>query len=111
MFGEMFRTLGLERVIARVEAFQPLPPLDRKFDLITAFLICFNGHKSRALWGPKEWSFFLDDLETRLNSGGRIQLEFNAEPDGTFYTEELRRFFLDRGANIDERRLLLHPAG
>ncbi|MEO6969660.1 MAG: hypothetical protein ABI217_02050, partial [Chthoniobacterales bacterium] len=39
MFGEMFRALGLERVISRVEAFQPLPAFDRKFDLITAFMI------------------------------------------------------------------------
>lgn len=109
MFGEMFRALGLERVVARVEAFQPLPAFDRKFDLITAFMICFNGHKSPALWGPKEWSFFLDDLETRLNPGGRIRLGFNKENDGTFYTRELRRFFVDRGAEVEQHRVTLRP--
>ena len=107
MFGEMFQALGLERVISRVEAFQPLPAFDRKFDLITAFMICFNGHKGRALWGPKEWSFFLDDLATRLNPGGRIRLGFNREDDGSFYTAELRRFFVDRGAAIDLHRITL----
>ena len=111
MFGEMFRALGLERVIARVEAFRPLPVFDRKFDLITAFMICFNGHKSESLWGPKEWAFFLDDAATRLNPGGRIRLGFNRELDDTFYTGELRQFFLDRGARIDEHRVLLRPAG
>ena len=111
MFGEMFRALGLERVIARVEAFRPLPVFDRKFDLITAFMICFNGHKSESLWGPKEWAFFLDDAATRLNPGGRIRLGFNRELDDTFYSEELRQFFLDRGARIDEHRVLLRPAG
>ncbi|MEO7168234.1 MAG: class I SAM-dependent methyltransferase [Chthoniobacterales bacterium] len=109
MFGEMFRALGLERVISRVEAFEPLPALDRKFDLITAFMICFNGHKSPALWGPKEWAFFLDDLEMRLNPGGRIRLGFNREDDGSFYTEELRRFFLERGAEVDLHRVTLRP--
>ena len=111
LFAEMFQALGLQRVIARVEAFQPLPAFERKFDLITAFMICFNGHKSPALWGPKEWSFFLDDLETRLNPGGRIRLGFNREDDGNFFTEELRRFFVDRGAEIDLHRVTLRPGG
>lgn len=111
MFGEMFRALGLQRVIWRVEAFQPLPAFDRRFDLITAFLICFNGHKRPVLWGPKEWSFFLDDLETRLNPGGRIRLGFNRENDGRFYSDELCRFFLERGAEIDQHRITLRPAG
>jgi SAM-dependent methyltransferase len=109
MYAEMFRLLGLRRVLWRVESFQPLPAFDRKFDLITAFMICFNGHKSPALWGPKEWSFFFDDLETRLNPGGRIWLGLNRENDGTFYTEELRRFFVQRGAHIDEHRVILRP--
>jgi SAM-dependent methyltransferase len=110
MYAEMFEALGLKRVLWRVEAFQPLPAFDRKFDLITAFMVCFNGHKSPALWGPKEWSFFLDDLETRLNPGGRIRLGLNREKDGTFYTEGLRRFFVDRGAVIDQHRVTLSPA-
>ena len=76
---EMMRMLELPRVIWRVNAFQPLPDLGRKFDLITAFMICFNGHKSPALWGPEEWEFFLDDLETRLKPRGRIYLSFNRE--------------------------------
>ena len=109
MYAEMFRLLGLKRVLWRVEAFQPLPAFDRKFDLITAFLVCFNGHKSPALWGPKEWSFFLDDLEARLNPGGRIRLGLNRENDGTFYTGELRQFFVNRGAQIDEHRITLQP--
>lgn len=110
MFGEMFAALGLRRVIARVAAFQPLPAFDRKFDLVTAFMICFNGHKSAALWGPKEWTFFLEDLAARMNPGGRICLGFNREFDGTFYNEELRRFFLARGAIIEGDRVVL-PVG
>ncbi len=109
MFGEMFHALALERVIRRVEAFEPLPDFGRKFDLITAFMICFNGHKGRKLWKPAEWEFFLDDLETRLNPGGRIRLGFNRESDGKFFTDELREFFLSRGAEIDLHRVTLRP--
>jgi len=111
MFAEMMSLLGLRRVVARVQPFVALPRFAEKFDLITAFMICFNGHKSPALWGPKEWAFFLDDAATRLNPGGRIRLGFNRERDDSFYTEELRQFFLDRGGTVDEHRITLRPDG
>ena len=109
MFGEMFRALGLQRVISRVEAFRPLPAFDRKFDLITAFMICFNGHKSPRLWRREEWSFFLDDLATQLSPRGRICLGFNQEEDGKLYSEDLRRFFAGRGAEFMGDRVILKP--
>lgn len=104
-YGEMFGLLGLERVIWRIEAFQPLPSIARKFDLITAFAICFNGHGSDKVWGPKEWEFFLDDLNNRyLNPRGRVVLALNPEPYGR-YTLELRDFFIRRGAAIERNRI------
>ena len=110
-YGDIFRQLGLARVEARIEARQPLPePLlaDGKFDLITAFSIAFNGHKSDHLWGPAEWDFLLNDLRDRfLIPGGRIYFDLNPEFDGTFMTPELRAFFLRRGARIDRRSKLL----
>ncbi len=109
MYGEMMMVLGLTRVIWRVEPFVPLPQFQRKFDLIAAFMICFNGHKSPELWGPKEWTFFLDDLGTRLRRGGRIRLGFNHEEDGSFYSEELRELFASRGAEMHGKRVLLRP--
>ena len=109
MFGEMTRLLGIKRIVWRVQAFEALPDLGRKFDVITAFMICFNGHKSKQLWGPNEWRFFLDDLESRLNPGGRIRLGFNHENDGSLYTEELREFFENRGGEIDEHRVTFRP--
>jgi 2-polyprenyl-3-methyl-5-hydroxy-6-metoxy-1,4-benzoquinol methylase len=109
MFGEMTRMLGIKRIIWRVKAFEALPDLGRKFDVITAFMICFNGHKSEHLWGPNEWRFFLDDLESRLNPRGRIRLTLNHENDGSLYTKELREFFENRGAEIDEHRVTFRP--
>ncbi len=109
MYGEMTQSLGVPRVVSRVEAFQPLPAFDHQFDLITAFMICFHGHKSPALWGPKEWKFFLDDLETRLKPGGRIHLSFNCENDGRFYPTAVRDYFLERGGAINEQRVTFRP--
>jgi SAM-dependent methyltransferase len=104
-YGEMFALLGLERVVWRIEPFQPLPEVARKFDLITAFAICFNGHGSDKVWGQKEWEFFLDDLENRyLNPRGRVVLALNPEPYGR-YTPELKDFFVRRGSAIERNRI------
>src|SRR5881227_4209024 len=45
MFREVTRLLGVRRVIWEIKAFDPLPDVLEEFDLITAFLICFNRHK------------------------------------------------------------------
>lgn len=110
MYREMTALLGIPRVIWRVHAYELLPDFGRKFDLVTAFMICFHGHKSPALWGPPEWEFFLDDLETRLKPGGRIHLGFNRELDDKFYPDKVRRYFLERGAKIEEDRVTFWPS-
>jgi len=109
MFAEMMSLLGLRRVVARVQPFVALPRFAEKFDLITAFMICFNGHKSPGLWRREEWSFFLDDLATQLSPRGRICLGFNQEEDGKLYSEDLRRFFAGRGAEFMGDRVILKP--
>ncbi len=106
MFAEITRLLGVRRVISQIEPFAPLPDLGGKFDLITAFMICFNNHKQPNLWEVPEWEFFLDDLAKYLAPRGRVWLELNREYDGTFYTPELREFFALRGAKIDEHKVI-----
>ena len=106
MFSDITRLLGVRRVIQRIRAFDPLPDLGAKFDLVTAFMICFNNHKQTNLWGVPEWEFFLDDLSRHLAPGGRVWLELNSEYDGTFYTPELKAFFQRRGARIDEHKIM-----
>ncbi len=109
MFGEMTKALGVPRIVARVERFVPLPDLGGKFDLITAFMICFNNHKTDVLWGVREWQFFLDDLATRLTPRGRVWLELNRERDGTLYTSELKELFERRGGEVRGRCVMFHP--
>jgi SAM-dependent methyltransferase len=108
MYGEMFEAFGLKRVIWRIEAFQPLPSLGERFDLITAFSIAFNGHKREGRWGMPEWEFLLNDLRRNLlKPGGRIYLDLNPEHDGSFMTPTLHGYFLDQGASIDRSKVLL----
>jgi SAM-dependent methyltransferase len=108
MFREITRLLGVRRVVQRIQAFRPLPNLGQKFDVITAFMVCFNNHKMPGLWGTPEWEFFLDDLAKHLRPRGRVWLELNQEYDGTFYTSELKEFFAKRGAKIDEQKIVFN---
>jgi SAM-dependent methyltransferase len=106
MYGEMFDVFGLKRVILRIEPYVPLPDFSEKFDLVTAFSLCFNGHKTDHVWGPKEWSFFLRDVrENVLNPGGEIYFGMNPEPDGTFLSPEVARYFEKEGAIIREHKV------
>jgi len=110
MFREITRLLGVRRVVQRIQAFRALPSFGQKFDVITAFMICFNNHKMPGLWGVPEWEFFLDDLAKHLKPRGRVWLELNQEYDGTFYTQQLKEFFQKRGAKIDEQKIILNPS-
>jgi SAM-dependent methyltransferase len=106
MFGEMFELLGLQRVVWRIEAFTPLPAIEGRFDLITAFSICFNGHKSDRVWGVPEWKFLLDNLRNDLLApGGKIYFDLNPEADGSSITPALRTFFEQQGGSIDRSKV------
>ena len=108
MFREITRLLGVRRVVQRIQAFRSLPNFGQKFDVITAFMICFNNHKMPGLWGIPEWEFFLNDLAKYLKPRGRVWLELNQEYDETFYTPELKEFFQKRGAKTDEQKVIFN---
>jgi SAM-dependent methyltransferase len=108
MFAEITRLLGVRRVVQQIQAFRPLPEFGQKFDVISAFMICYNDHKMPGLWGVPEWEFFLNDLAKHLTPRGRVWLELNQEYDGTFYTPELKEFFQKRGAKIDEQKVIFN---
>lgn len=58
----------------------PLIKFKNKFDVISAFQICFNGHKTNNLWGIEEWVFFLKDIYlNHLKNNGVVFLGFNYE--------------------------------
>ncbi|HLZ01633.1 MAG TPA: hypothetical protein VKR55_05695 [Bradyrhizobium sp.] len=107
-YRDMIALFGISRTGFRIEPYKNLPQLGRRFDVITAHQICFNGHKTEWLWGAGEWDFFLGDLEENyLNPGGTIGLEFNEEPAIGFYPKEVRRYFESRSARIFRGRVIL----
>jgi SAM-dependent methyltransferase len=110
LFTELLHLFRVERRVWTIRPYEPLPNLGRKFDLITAFSIDFNRESKRDWWwGPPEWAFFLDDLKSHLNPGGRIFLGLNPKGDGKYYTAELREFFLKRGASVERENIAFPP--
>lgn len=114
LFRGTTELLNVQRVIARIERGVPLPDLGKKFDLVTGHRVCFHRLGRAAGGEPKEWStadwkFFIDDIRTRfLNPNGRLLLDFNPRKDGaSFFTPELRAFFLAQGARLFRSKALL----
>jgi SAM-dependent methyltransferase len=108
IFERMIRLLEIERIPCAVTKHVPLPSFDgRRFDLITAWMICFNHQdQPEAIWGPDEWDFLLDDLAGRLTPNGRIAFGLNAQWDGKFHSEQLEKFFKTRSDFMDGRLVL-----
>lgn len=105
LFTELLDLFQIKRTTWEIKRFEPLPDLGRKFDLITAFSTGFNRIK-KSPWGPLEWEFFLNDLETRLRPGGKLFFALNPEgKGGRYYSDELRDLFISRGAEIERERI------
>ncbi len=106
VLNEMVALLRLRRVAWMIRPFVPLPDLGRRFDLVTAFMICFNLPMNRPAWTAAEWDFLLDDLTARLRPRGRLVLSLNRQlDDDQLYSDDLRAFFESRGADIQGKRL------
>ncbi len=106
MYNELTQFLRLDRRVSAVRAFQNLPDLGRRFDVVTAFAICFNNHDKPDLWGPDEWLFFLKDLAAnKLTADGRVLLKLNQETDGSYGKRPLLQFFRQNGAIVDGERV------
>jgi len=112
LFHATTELLGVRRVIGRIERLTPLPDLGGKFDLVAGHRICFHriGKVRDGLeWSLADWEFFINDIRSRvLTENGRLLLDFNPRPDGSsFFTPELRKFFLGQGARIFRSKALL----
>jgi SAM-dependent methyltransferase len=85
----------------RITAFSPVE-IDGEFDVITAFLICFNNLKSKGTWQAAEWRFFLEDIKRHLRPRGILRLQFNPDeqrfPRYLFFDAETRELFRQHGS-------------
>jgi hypothetical protein len=76
VYSLMPAVLGVPVQQAAIKAFEPIS-LAGTYDLITAFMICFNEHRQPKEWQRAEWEFFLSDLCQYVTPGGSIALAFN----------------------------------
>ncbi|MDB6147426.1 MAG: uncharacterized protein JWO45_1090 [Spartobacteria bacterium] len=104
--------LEVRRVVAEVHPGVPMRDLGQKFDLITAYRICFQrlGREDNGDWKewPSEhWKFFLNDVRSRfLQPGGRLLLDFNPRPDGSYFDPEVRSCFESEGGRFFRSKVL-----
>ncbi len=110
VLNEMIRLFKLRRVAGRIRAFVKLPDFGRRFDLVTAFMICFNFPPKGSYWGVREWDFFLHDAAGHLTDDGRLLLSLNKQPDGKEYDDTLRAFFQARGGVVKGKQILFTAA-
>lgn len=109
VLNEMIAVFKLKRVVWHIRAFVSLPKFPRKFDLITAFMICFNFPTNRPAWGVAEWDYFLNDVSSRLTRKGRVILGLNRDlVDGTLYDDTLKSYFERRGATVNGKRVVFN---
>jgi SAM-dependent methyltransferase len=111
LFRDMLALFEVRRVVSRIDPNVPLPDLKQRFDLVAAHRICFQrigGARSGEEWTSTHWKFFIDDIRSRfLNPEGRLLLDFNPRADGrSYFTPELRAFFLSQGARIRRSKAL-----
>ena len=112
VFDALVDLFGVKRIICPVKAFEPLPDLGRKFDLITAFSTAFHGRAEHDWrWGAKEWDFFITDLKGRLKPGGRIFFGLNPVDGKNYYIPETLAVFLRHGAVVERENVLFSQTG
>lgn len=90
VYSVMPTVLGVPVQRAAIKPFEPIS-LVGTYDLVTAFMICFNEHRKPQEWQRAEWEFFLADLAQYVNPGGRICLAFNPHEEKVRRAEVLRR--------------------
>jgi SAM-dependent methyltransferase len=108
IFNDILRVLEIERVPFRITRRERLPDFGgRKFDVITAWMICFNNYdRDDTIWGPGDWDYLLNDLTEKLTPDGRIVFYFNAQRHEKIHTPELWKYFGSRADLLDGRLMI-----
>lgn len=112
VYAELLEGLNCRKYVSPVsiERFVPLPLLQQQYDLITAFLICFNRHDKPDLWGVPEWRFFVEDALQKIREGGRLFLGLNEDPERfgrlLYYDQALLAYFRSVGT-VDGARIII----
>jgi hypothetical protein len=109
LYDQITDSLSLIKFKRFIKCFEPLSlKIDERFDLITAYMICFNNHKQKDLWGCEQWKFFISDLQSNyLEESGEIVLDFNEEAPGFYFPDELISYFRKKNYKIKANTILI----
>ncbi len=109
LYDQITDSLGLIKFKKYINSFEYLQlNTNERFDLITAYMICFNNHKEENLWSYEEWEFFISDLQNNyLKKDGKILLNFNEEYPGIYFSNELLGYFKGMNYAVDGNNILI----
>ena len=107
LYNIIITKLNINRYPLKIEKYKILD-VEKKYDLITAFMICFNNHKKDDLWGTHEWEFLINNLLNKnLNINGKLFFSFNSEFDGKPFNNELNKFYLSLNSIIKNNEVTI----
>jgi SAM-dependent methyltransferase len=107
LYNQIIKELGIKRYTQYIHAYKDLQ-VEKKYDLITGFMICFNNHKTPQLWHIKEWDYFLKSVSgNNLNPGGNIFLSFNGETPEEPISKDLLAYFENKQGKIKAHEVAL----
>jgi hypothetical protein len=109
VYSELSSFFDINQKPWKVLAYQVLPVLGPKFDLITAHHICFDNHDRSDAWGEPEYTYFLKDLrDNQLTETGRVYLLLNRNKllnffagIGTAHTDGDKIYFISSKKCLD----------
>ena len=109
VFDAMIDLLEVRRIAYTIKAFEPMPDLGSKFDLITGFSTSFHGKREHSwCWDAQEWDFFITDLKRHLKPSARIFFGLNPTDGDNYYTRETLDVFSRHGAEVERENVLFH---
>lgn len=102
LYDDLYALWGLDRHTYSVRSSQLLPALGAKFDLVTAFMICFSSTRGEP-WTPDDWRIFLGDLrDNQLTKNGTF---WGTATRGSM-SDESWRYLKARSSQSNDNNLL-----
>lgn len=117
LYNIMIEYFQLPRIEVPIMANELMPTTAKPFDYITAYSINFHRYWQKGAgyqeWGTPEWTFFLEDVHSRLTTDGIFYLRLNIDGmKGIYGRPELKALFYNApGFNtqiIDRRDIIFY---
>jgi len=101
IYNAIVDALNIRRYVHEIKSDEELP-ISKQYDLITAFMICFNGHHTDQLWGVGDWKSFFRILTVNCFKDSEIFLSFNVESPTQPISHELDEYLRGISLKVSE---------